>query len=219
MNQQTMRKVVRRAAMVGVWWWSLAAMAQPRPAPAPVAAPPPPPPPPAAAPVAPPPAPSPGRPAKPPQQLEQLKLFLGTWKCSGKQLATPMFGPEHTFTSSASSKPDVDGFWHLFTYEEKKSKDHPGLKLVGHWGYDVGGKRFIRAAGSNQSGWDSATSVGFNGDKMVWTGDFSGPMGRMPFKQTFTRKSDKEWSFRYELNIQGTWVALSEVSCTGGGKK
>jgi hypothetical protein len=156
--------------------------------------------------------------AKPAAQLDQMKLFLGTWKCTGKQFGTPMFGPEHTFTGSAVGKLDVDGFWQQFSYEEKKSKDHPGLKLSGLWGYDQGGKRFIRAAGSSMGVWDSASSVGWAGDKMVWTGDLSGPNRRMPFRQTFTRKNDKEWSFRVELNPQGSWVPVSEVSCTAGKK-
>jgi hypothetical protein len=162
---------------------------------------------------------APPPPPAPAAQLEQLKMFLGNWKCAGKQLATPMFGPEHTFTGAASSKVEVDGFWHQFTYEEKKAKDHLGLRLLGLWGYDTGGKRFIRAAGSSQGAWESASSVGWSGDNMVWTGDLSTPHGRMPFRQTFTRKggpkaSDKEWSFRLELNPQGTWIPLSEVTCT-----
>jgi hypothetical protein len=161
---------------------------------------------------------APPPPAKPAAQLEQLKLFLGNWKCSGKQFATPMFGPEHGFTGSASGRLVADGFWQEFTYEEKKSKDHPGFLLVGLWGYDSGGKRFIRSAGSSVGGWDSATSVGFNADKMVWTGDLSSPAGRMPFRQTFTKKSEKEWSSRFELNTQGNWVPLSEVTCTAGKK-
>ena len=161
---------------------------------------------------APPPAP------KPPAQLDQLKSFLGNWKCAGKQMATPMYGPEHAITGSASSKLEVDGFWQQITYEEKKSKEHPGLRLVGLWGYDLGGKRFIRAFGSSMGGWDSATSVGFNGDKMVWTGDLSSPAGRMPFRQTFTKKGDKEWSFRLELNPQGSWIPLSDVTCKASKK-
>ena len=155
---------------------------------------------------------------KPAPQLDQLKFFLGNWKCAGKQLATPMYGPEHAITGSASAKLEADGFWQQFVYEEKKTKEHPGLRLVGLWGYDSGGKRFIRSAGSSMGGWDSATSVGFNADKMVWTGDLSSPMGRMPFRQIFTKKSDKEWSFRLELNLQGAWVPLSEVACTASKK-
>jgi hypothetical protein len=201
MKQRTLRAVV-----VGLSLLALPALGAPEAA-KPVA------PAPAAKPVAPPPPP------KPAPQLEQLKFFLGNWKCAGKQLATPMYGPEHPFTGTASAKLESDGFWQQITYEEKKTPQHPGLKLVGLWGYDLGGKRFIRAFGSSMGGWDSATSVGFNADKMVWTGDLSSPAGRMPFRQTFTKKSDKEWSFRLELNVQGTWVPLSEVTCTAAGKK
>ena len=188
MNQGTFRNVV-----VGLSLLALPALAQEKAA-APPAAP------------------------RPAPQLEQLKMFLGNWKCAGKQLATPMFGPEHSFAASASAKPEADGFWQQFTYEEKKAKDHPGLRLLGLWGYDVAGKRFIRAAASSQGGWDSATSIGFVGDKMVWTGDLSGPTGRMPFRQTFTKKNDKEWSFKFELNLQGSWVPLSEVACNASKK-
>jgi hypothetical protein len=188
MNQGTLRAVVVGLSLVG-----MPALAADKPS-----APPPPP--------------------KPAAQLDQLKLFLGNWKCSGKQFATPMFGPDHAFTGSASARMEADGFWQQWVYEEKKAKDHPGIRLVGLWGWDSGGKRFIRAAGSSLGGWDSATSVGFNGDKMVWTGDLSSPAGRMPFRQTFTKKSDKEWSFRLELNTQGAWVPLSEVTCTASKK-
>jgi hypothetical protein len=188
MTQGTLRAVVVGLSLLG-----LPALAQDKPA-----APPPPP--------------------KPAAQLDQLKFFVGNWKCSGKQFATPMFGPEHPFTGSASARLVAEGFWQEFTYEEKKSKDHPGFVLVGLWGYDAAGKRFIRSAGSSMGGWDSATSVGFNGDKMVWTGDLAAPTGRMPFRQTFTKKSEKEWSSRFELNSQGNWVPLSEVTCTAGKK-
>ena len=191
MNQRTLR-----AAMIGLSLLALPAMAQEA----------------GKAKTAPPPPP------KPAPQLEQLKFFLGNWKCAGKQLATPMFGPEHPITGSASAKLESDGFWQQFTYEEKKTPQHPGFKLVGLWGWDLGGKRFIRAAGSSNGAWDSATSVGFNADKMVWTGDLSGPTGRMPFRQTFTKKGEKEWSFRLELNLQGNWVPLTEVTCTAGKK-
>lgn len=185
------------------------ALAQPKPA-APAPAQP-------AAPAQPKPG-APPAPARPAEQLEQMKVFIGTWKCTGKQHATPMFGPEHTFTGAASGKPEVEGFWQQFVYEEKKSKEHPGLKLVGLWGWDQGGKRFIRAAASNEGAWDSASSVGWNGDKMVWTGDLSGPFGRMPFRQTFTRKGEKDWTFRLELNPQGNWIPFTEVSCLRAGK-
>jgi hypothetical protein len=35
----------------------------------------------------------------------------------------------------------------------------------------------------------------------------------VPYRQVFSRKNDKEWSFRWELNPQGTWLGVSEVTC------
>src|SRR6476646_11268491 len=108
MTQGTLRAVVVGLSLLGV-----PALAQDKPAAAP----------PAAKPAAAPPAAKPGAPPPPPKpapQLEQLKFFVGNWKCSGKQLATPMFGPEHSFTGAASAKAVSDGFWQEFTYEEHK---------------------------------------------------------------------------------------------------
>jgi hypothetical protein len=152
-------------------------------------------------------------PLKPAPQMEQLRVFLGKWKCAGKQHATPMYGPAHSFTGGAEGKLEADGFWQLFSYEEKKSKEHPGLKVIGLWGWEAAGSRFVRAAGTTQSLWDAGTSAGWNRDQMVWTGELAGPEGRTPFRQTFARKSDREWSFRFELNPLGTWLPLTEVTC------
>lgn len=160
------------------------------------------------------PAAAPAPAAKPPAELEQLKLFLGTWKCTGKHAASPALGPEHPIAGTAQIKLDLDGYWQRFSYEEKKTSERPnGLKMVGVWGYDAAGKRFIRSAASNEGGWDSATSVGWVGEKMIWTGDLSGPQGRMPFRQRFSKKSDREWSYQFEVNPKGTWVLVSEMVC------
>jgi Protein of unknown function (DUF1579) len=170
------------------------------PAPAPAAGAP-------AAPSGPPPAP------KPATENDQIKFFVGKWKCDGKQFASPM-GPEHTFKATAESKMDGDNFYQSWTYEEKKSKDHMGMKVKGMWGWDAGTKKFVRAGADNRGGWDTATAPGLEGDKIVWTGEVSGPMGKMPFHHTFTKKSDKEWSMALEAKMpDGKWAPLSEVTC------
>jgi hypothetical protein len=171
-------------------------------APAPAAAPA------AAAPAGPPPAP------KPPAENDQIKFFVGKWKCDGKQFANPMMGPEHTFKATAESKMDGDNFYQSWSYEEKKSKDHMPVKIKGMWGWDAGTKKFVRAGADNRGGWDSATAPAMEGDKIVWTGEVSGPMGKMPFHHTFTKKSDKEWSMALEVKApDGKWGPLSEVTC------
>jgi len=163
---------------------------------------------PAAAPAAPPPAP------KPAPELDTFKLFLGKWKCEGKAFASPMSPTEHPVKGSAEGKPEADGFWQMFTYEEKKSKEHPGLKVKGLWGYDQGAKRYVRAAAGNHGEWDTASAPGWEGDNLVWTGELSGPMGRVAFHHRFTKKSDKEWVHFLELRApDGKWIPAEEITC------
>src|SRR5437763_5380336 len=153
-------------------------------------------------------------PPKPAAELDTFKFFVGKWKCDGKAFAGPMSPTEHAVKASAEGKLIVDNFWHSFTYEEKKSKDHPGLKVNGLWGYDQGAKRYVRAAASNQAGWDTASAPGWEGDKLVWTGEMSGPMGRIPFHHTFTKKSDKEWSHVLEVRMpDGKWTPTEDITC------
>jgi hypothetical protein len=181
--------------------------AQPKPAapppaaPAPAAAKP-------AAPATPPPAP------KPAPELDAMKLFTGKWKCDGKAFPGPMSPVEHAVKATAEGKLEVDNFWASFNYEEKKTKEHPGLKVKGWWGYDQGSKRFVRAAIANHGEWDTGSAPGWEGDKLVWTGELSGPLGRIPFRHTFTKKSDKEWMHFLEIRLpDGKWVPSEEITC------
>jgi len=165
-------------------------------------------PPAAAAPAAPPPAP------KPAAELDTFKVFLGKWKCDGKAFASPLSPTEHGVKGSAEAKLIVDNFWQSFTYEEKKTKEHPGLKVNGVWGFDQGSKRFVRAGAGNHGEWDTASAPGWEGDKLTWTGELSGPMGRVPFHHTFTKKSDKEWTHTLELRLpDGKWIPAEEITC------
>jgi hypothetical protein len=153
-------------------------------------------------------------PPKPAAELDQLKFFLGKWKCEGKQLATPTMGPEHPIKGAAEAKMDSDNFWQAWTYEEKKSKEHMGFKVHGMWGWDAGTKKFVRAGADNRGTWDTATAPGVEGDKITWTGELSGPMGVMPFHHTFVKKSDKEWMHALEVKgPDGKWIPLEEVTC------
>ena len=217
--------------------------AQPKPAAPPPARPRPPPPRPPNRPLLPPPAPAPAAPAaakaaaaptapaapaapaaaapatpppppKPAVELDTFKFFIGKWKCDGKAFASPMSPTEHAVKGSAEAKLVVDNFWQSFTYEEKKTKEHPGLKVNGYWGYDQGAKRFVRGAVGNHGEWDTASAPGWEGDKLVWTGELSGPMGRVPFHHTFTKKSDKEWTHLLELRLpDGKWVPAEDITC------
>jgi hypothetical protein len=153
-------------------------------------------------------------PPKPAAELDTFKFFLGKWRCEGKAHASPVFGPEHPIKGSAEAKLESDGFWQTFFYEEKKTKEHQGLKVRGLWGFDQGAKRFVRVGAGNHGEWDTASAPGWEGDKLVWTGELSGPMGRMPFHHTFTKKGDKEWLHVLEVRgPDGKWSPTEEITC------
>jgi hypothetical protein len=201
-----------------------AALAPPPPPQAPPAPPPPPPPqappPPPPSPAVPP-APVDARPPvpRPAPELETFKPFLGRWRCDGKMFASPLALTEHGVTGTAEGKPEADGFWQSFAYEEKKTKEHPGLKLKGFWGFDQGVKRFVRSAVGNHGEWDMGSSTGWEGNKLVWTGELSSQFGRIPYRHTFTKKTDgdrplREWTHALELRLpDGRWVPAQEVTC------
>ena len=75
-------------------------------------------------------------------------------------------------------------------------------------------KKLVRVGASNAGDWDVGSAPGLEGDKIVWTGDFSGAAGRMGYRHTFTKKSDKEWSHTLEIkDPSGKFVPVSEVDC------
>jgi hypothetical protein len=151
---------------------------------------------------------------KPPPELEQLRFLRGRWRCTGLQLASALYGPEHRFVATAESKAAVDGFWDQFSYEELRSKEHHGYKALGLWGWDKNGKRLVRTAATNVGDWDSGTAPGLEGDKIVWSGEVVGSLGRTSYRHTITKKTDREWSQTLELrDATGKYVPINEVTC------
>ena len=132
----------------------------------------------------------PRRPSRPPE-LDQLKMFEGTWRCDGKQPAGPM-GPEQVYKSSFKGKKDVDNFWLAFEYAQKKSKVHTmPITAKGFLGYDPATKKYVTMGVDNMGGSISESSPGWEADKLVFTGD--GQMGgqKISFRETYTKKGDK----------------------------
>jgi Protein of unknown function (DUF1579) len=154
-------------------------------------------------------------PPKPAAELDQLKFFIGSWKCEGKQFASAMSPTEHPVKATARVKWELGNRWQTFVYEEKKTKEHPmAVKVLGSWGYSAGGKHFVRADIDGFGGWFSPTSTGWEGDRFVWSGNVENPMGgAMAAKHTFTRKSDKEFVHSLELTAGGKASPIFEIGC------
>jgi Protein of unknown function (DUF1579) len=163
---------------------------------------------------APPPA-APGAPAapRPPAELDQLKYFEGTWRCEGKAPAGPM-GPEHGYKSTFKVKKDLDGFWYAVEYEQKKSKENPlAIRAKGFFSYDTGGKKYLFGGFDNVGGMMNETSTGFEGDKMIAAGDGIAMGQKTSFRETYTKKSDREMTWLGELKMGKDWMVVGTDTC------
>ena len=161
----------------------------------------------AAAATPPPPAP------KPAAELDQLKLFEGSWRCEGKQPAGP-FGPEQDYKSSLKGKKDIDNFWISIEYDQKKSKAHPmPIKARGFLGYDPAAKKYVSIGADNTGGWISESSPGWEGDKLVFSGDGSMGGQKVSFRETYVKKNEKEMTWSGEMKMGKDWVAVGTDSC------
>ena len=157
-------------------------------------------------------APAPAAP-KPAAELDQLKLFEGSWRCEGKQPAGP-FGPEQEYKSSFKAKKDIDNFWIAIEYDQKKSKTHQmPIKARGFLGYDQTAKKYVSIGADNTGGWISESSPGWEADKLVFTGDGSMGGQKVSFRETYVKKNEKEMTWSGEMKMGKDWVAVGTDSC------
>ena len=158
-----------------------------------------------------PPAP-PASPHKPATELDQLKWLEGNWRCDGKAPAGPM-GPEHPYKSTMKVKRELDGFWYVGEYEQKKSKDNPtAVKARSFIGFDPVAKKVI-SVGVDSFGGAMQLAGAIEGDKITNEGE--GTMGgqKMGFKETFTKTGDKSLTWHGELKMGKDWTVIGDDSC------
>jgi len=153
-------------------------------------------------------------PPKAPAELAQLKIFLGNWKCEGKAPASEM-APAHATHSTVSAKMDLDNFWMMFHVEEKKSKDNPvAVRGTGYWTYDASAKRFGGPWVDNFGGTGSEWSTGWSGDTISFEGEMNLQGHKMPVRDVFIKKSDREMSHKSEAQLKpGQWTTMGEETC------
>ena len=202
---------------------SLAPPAQAAPAPSPVPPPPPnqlpPPPPPGQIPPPPPPPPvvdHPPGPARPAPELDTLRFLIGSWTCTGRLVGPTASKRPRPFSAVLRVRATPGNFWHAFDYEERRSRDHGGVKLQGMWGYDQGEKKYVRSAFANNGSWEIAASAGWDGNRLIWIGHLYQPSGKVSFRHIFTKKSEREIGQSWELGDAGKSTPINEVSCRRG---
>jgi hypothetical protein len=126
------------------------------------------------------------------KEMDQLKFMVGNWACE-----TRTKGQDSVDKSRATIEPDWSGSWQLLRDEIAE-----GGKVVdgahGSWGYDALGRQFVRFFTMPKGRWDMATSPGFVGDRMVWTGEAQG-QDHFKFRHTFIKKSEQKIEAVFEI--------------------
>jgi hypothetical protein len=158
---------------------------------------------PAAAPAAP----------KPAQEIDQFKYFVGTWHCEGMDFASPL-GPEHRMVETVTAKMDLDDFWVMQRVTEKKTKENQNpLDGIYAWTYDPGQKKFVATWNDNTGGWAMQASKGWEGDKLVFLGEYASGGQKMAARDTYTKKSEQEHVHSFEIKAKDGWKKVDEETC------
>jgi hypothetical protein len=156
-------------------------------------------------------APPPG-PPKPPAELDGIKWLEGSWHCDGKAPAGPM-GPEHAYKSSMKVKRDLDGFWYVGEYEQRKSKDNPmAIKARTFMGFDPVAKKVI-TFGVDSVGGALQLSGAIEGDKIASEGEGSMGGQKIGFKESFTKTGERALTWHGEVRVGKDWVVVGEDIC------
>jgi len=155
---------------------------------------------------------------KPPPELEQHKPLEGSWSCKGTVPAGAMGpgSPEQSYRSTMKMKKSLDGFWYMTDYEEKKTKTHPvAVKAHGPLGFDPVARKFILLSVDSMGGYVTETSAGWEGDKLVITGDGVVMGQKSTLRDTVTLKGKNELVWASDLKTGGAadFTSMGEQRC------
>jgi len=108
--------------------------------------------------------------------------------------------------------------WHGFWYggmvtEMKTASNKNPVKGMLHLTYDASAKQYVLVWLDNFGSWATEASPGWQGDTMVWTGDQMVMGEKATARDTFVKKSDREYTHKFELNMKGQWGTIVDETC------
>ncbi len=153
-------------------------------------------------------------PPRPVPALQELSALLGTWQCRGTQRLSPSAKPSPT-AGLWSFAPDLDGFWISLQQEQERSDANPRpAKAKGHLGYSADQQRFVLALASNDGLSEQAGSPGWDGPRLVFSGQLRDGDDTVNFRRTFEAHGDR---LKVTLELELTdkeWTQVSAESCS-----
>jgi hypothetical protein len=147
---------------------------------------------------------------RPAAEMANLKYFDGNWTCEGTAEGSPL-GPGGKISSTVKSYPDLGGFWQSGMI--KSSMGPMTMEGTFHMTYNPSAKHYVLIFLDSTGAYGQETSMGWEGDKMV----FSGPMAlggqEMTVRDTFTKVGTTSMKHDWEAQMDGNWVRLGTETC------
>jgi hypothetical protein len=157
---------------------------------------------------------APAGPPAPSPELAKLAFFAGDWTCKGKAEASP-FGAAHATAGRVRVAKEIGGFWYVGRYEEKKTAENPSpIVFQFTQGYDGTAKGFTLDCFDSFGSHCHQTAAGWQGDKLVYTGQSTGSGPATPVRDTFAKTGAASLEHTGEMQMEGKWVALDHETCT-----
>jgi hypothetical protein len=146
-------------------------------------------------------------------KMKELKVFVGSWHCTGVAFASP-WGPEHPTKATVHGSWILGGAWLEIHYAEMKTAKNPHpFDVMSFWSYDEQPKAFVAGTIDNMGGYAAAQSPGWDSDRLTFTGPTHGGGVTMNGRDIFTKVSDNEIHHESEIDDQGTWKKTDQETC------
>jgi hypothetical protein len=156
---------------------------------------------------------------KPAAEMKNLAAFGGDFTCEGTMNPSPM-GPGGKTQGTVSGKSALGGFWQTGRVTSTMAGGGmPPMEGMFHMTYDPGTKNYVMLWVDNMGAWSKSTSTGWEGDKMVFSGDMMMGGQTMMGRDTFTKSADGSLKHGMEMQMDGKWVSMGDEVCRPAKKK
>jgi hypothetical protein len=146
----------------------------------------------------------------PAPELAELDFFSGAWEAEGTFHATP-FSSRKPIAMRIDVEVVHRGFWIRTRTAEQPSPDNPNpLTATYLWGYDPETGRFDAEWFDSNGGRATQTSTGWEGDRLVFTGQMTYGGYRFALRDTFTPTSPDEFHHLGEVHLGQGWIPVDE---------
>jgi hypothetical protein len=148
---------------------------------------------------------------KPAPEMAQLRFFEGNWTCTGAMSPSP-FGPGGKMTSTVRTHSDLGGYWESGVVKGT-SPGMPPFEGMFHMTWDPAAKHHLMFWVDNTGGWAQSTAPGWEGDKIVFSGDSYMGGKKFTTRDTFAKAPGGALKHSWEMQADGKWSPLGDETC------